>query len=291
MIKLIATDMDGTLLGADHEVSAENVKALRFALSRGVEIAIASGRVHYEIAPWMKRLGLPVSIIGTNGATVHDKSGTLIHSASLKKAILLPILEELETRRLYFTVFTEKTVYAHAHGVAWLEEEIRDMDAENLRKIQDLLSWLTPKTFSEKRFPILQSAAEAKAIEEEVYKCFVFSYREDKLRSAREAIANEHLHIASSGRGNFEVMDKNASKGKGLERLAKALDIPLAETMAIGDNQNDLSMLETAGIGVAMGNADEAIKRRCRMVTATNVEHGVARAIYRALGAEEEVGL
>src|SRR5690606_19622197 len=91
------------------------------------------------------------------------------------------------------------------------------------------------------------------------------------------------ITVTASGRQNIEITHKSAKKGNALKRYTEKRGISLAETMAIGDNYNDLSMLEVVGYSVAMGNAETEIKEACRHVTGLNTEDGVAEAIYKVL--------
>jgi hypothetical protein len=283
-MKLIASDMDGTLLNKDHEISEENLKALRFAQSRGVELAIATGRIYYNVDDYLKKAGLKAAIIGTNGATVHTKEGEKIYEAPLDKETLIPLVAELERHQIYFTVFTENGKYRHEQGANWLESDYERMKKHESAKVQAIMSWMTPKrlmTDIARHFHHYQEILELK---ETIYKVVAFSFDPEKLENARAALGDdERFHIVSSGKGNFEIMDCKATKGKGLETLAKHLQIPLQETVAIGDNYNDASMFQVAGIGVAMGNAEPPVKAMADYVTATNEENGVALAINRLL--------
>ncbi|MGV3487104.1 MAG: Cof-type HAD-IIB family hydrolase [Tuberibacillus sp.] len=284
-MKLIATDMDGTLLNAEHEISDENIQALKAAADQGIELAIATGRVHYEVDDYLKRAGLSASIIGTNGATVHTKDRALIYSAPLDKKVLIPMIKELQDRKLFFTVFTEEGIYHHAQGTDWLTEEF-ERQREKTQTVQDVLRWLSKKKSNTDL--LLNDYKEIEQINKTIYKLVVFSYESKKLEEARRVLYDEkRFNIVSSGTGNFEVMHPDATKGKALKALAKHMNIPLQETVAMGDNYNDASMIEAAGIGVAMGNAVEPIKEMASMVTKSNLENGVAYAIYQLLGREE----
>ena len=106
----------------------------------------------------------------------------------------------------------------------------------------------------------------------------------DKLRRVREDLSKiEDIERTSSWYNNIEIMHKGANKGEALKALIKYLGIDREEVIAFGDNYNDLPMIELAGLGVVMGNADEAVKEKADYVTSTNMEDGVAKAIYKFL--------
>jgi Cof subfamily protein (haloacid dehalogenase superfamily) len=120
--------------------------------------------------------------------------------------------------------------------------------------------------------------------EHQIYKLLAFSFEPERLARAKEDLKKlEGLVVSSSGEENLELTSKDAQKGVALEAFTKGKGIMLQETMAIGDNYNDLSMFKRAGRAVAMGNADEIIKAQCDVVTLTNEESGVAKAILDVL--------
>jgi len=283
-MKLIASDMDGTLLNKDHEISEENLQALRLAQSRGVELAIATGRIYYNVDDYLKKAGLKAAVIGTNGATVHTKEGEKIYEAPLEKEALIPLFAELVRHQIYFTVFTENGKYGHKQGIDWLESDYERWKNHWSAKVQDITRFLTPNKLTKDMARLFHDYQEILELKETIYKVVAFSFDPEKLENARAALGDdERFHIVSSGKGNFEIMDCKATKGKGLETLAKHLQIPLQETVAIGDNYNDASMFQVAGISVAMGNAEPPVKAMADYVTATNEENGVALAIHRLL--------
>ena len=122
--------------------------------------------------------------------------------------------------------------------------------------------------------------------ETKIYKFLAFSLELEKLALVRDALENmETIVVSSSGHENLEITSTDAQKGIALEAFSASKDISLAETMAIGDNFNDLSMFKRAGKSVAMGNASDVIKAQCDLTTASNAEDGVAQAIYEAIKA------
>ncbi|WP_276676287.1 HAD-IIB family hydrolase, partial [Caldibacillus debilis] len=123
----------------------------------------------------------------------------------------------------------------------------------------------------------------------EIYKIIAFSLNEEKLERAREELQRiGGIAISSSWHNNLEITDIRAQKGIALETFVALKGWSLKETMAIGDNYNDVSMLERAGFSVAMGNAPEDIKKICHYVTDTNDNHGFSKAVYKILEMNEQ---
>lgn len=118
----------------------------------------------------------------------------------------------------------------------------------------------------------------------QIYKLLAFTFDPERMEAAKQALQDyEGLVISSSGHGNLELTSKSAQKGVALENFVREKGIALEETMALGDNYNDLSMFKVVGRAVAMGNADDYIKSQCHIVTGTNEESGVGKAILEVL--------
>ncbi|RYM05946.1 HAD family phosphatase [Sporolactobacillus sp. THM7-7] len=279
MVKLLAMDMDGTLLNAHREITRENLEALRFARSKGVTLTIASGRAFFDIRSKMREVDLPTHLIGTNGATVHAADGQLLGADFLDREQTLQIVAELEKEKYYMGVYGEENIYVPEDGTKWLREELHRLNIHEDRSIG--FQGATRDDF----YRFFKDWRELEESGSNFYKIIVFSFDDDKLRKAREVYeGGRRYSIVSSGTGNFEIMAPNVSKGNALFQLATHLDVPLRDVMAIGDNYNDLSMFDVAGISVAMGNAEDAIKEKCDLVTTQCEKNGVAHAIYEVLG-------
>ncbi|RYL93602.1 Cof-type HAD-IIB family hydrolase [Sporolactobacillus sp. THM19-2] len=279
MIKLIAMDMDGTLLNSHNEIGWENLKAMRYARSKGVSLTIASGRAPFDVMNLLKEADIEAHVIGGNGSTLHTLDGKLLGADFLDTKEALEIVGDLTAKKYFVSVSTEHGIYHPENGELWLRQELERLHKPDERGegYQRSAKQTYHRNYS--------SPKDIEASGEGIYKLLVFSFDDQKLSRAREKYEAKHKYaIVSSGSGNFEIMARNVSKGNALYHLASYLDIPLSEVMAIGDNYNDLSMFAVAGISVAMGNADQEIKDRCNRVTLTCAEDGVAHAIYHELG-------
>lgn len=278
MLKLIAMDMDGTLLNDRQEISRGNLKALRDARSKGVALAIASGRPFFDIVTLLKTVDIKAHVIGGNGSTIYSMDGKLLGTDSLDREEALNMIAELTMNHYFVSVSTEHWIWGHEDGENWLQKELIRLHMHDNRAE----GYQRPTKRSYHR--LFRKWQDIKDSGEEIQKILVFSFDEAKLQKARENYeAGRHYNIVSSGPGNFEIMARNVSKGNALYHLAAYLDIPLEKVMAIGDNYNDLSMFEVAGISVAMGNADDIIKSKCSRVTLNCSDDGVAHAIYEEL--------
>lgn len=287
MIKCIATDMDGTLLTATQEITGENREAILQALDKGVEVVVATGRSYQEARFVLEEAGLKLPMICVNGAEVRSNDGKIISSSPLKKEQARQAALRLVESGVYFEVYTNQGTYT--------EDEDKAISI-----IVDIFSTANPE------IPIEQIAEAAeerlhkglvrtiehydRLFEEdqyEIYKLLAFSLDPEKLAAANNALKEiDGLAISSSGRENIEITSLEAQKGIALEKFVQSRSISLEETMALGDNFNDVSMLKKVGKPVAMGNAVEEIKALCGEVTLTNEESGVGKAIMAVLGDE-----
>jgi HAD-superfamily hydrolase, subfamily IIB len=278
MIKLIAMDLDGTLLNRKRTISWDNLKALRYAKSKGVTLVIASGRAFFDIRHLMREVDIDTHVIGTNGATIHTIGGQLIGADALDRANALQIVSDLVEQHYYIGVYTDKNIYVPHEGTDWLYQELDRLHIHEDRSVG--LQGATKDDF----YRFFDDVEEIERDGSDIFKIIVCSYDDAKLLKARRLYEEKHRYsIVSSGIGNFEIMGSNVSKGNALYHLTSYLDIPLSEVMAIGDNYNDLSMFAVSGVSVAMGNADEVIKEKCKRVTLECSEDGVAHAIYKEL--------
>ncbi len=278
----IATDMDGTLLNERQRVSDENRKALEAVRDSGGQVIVATGRSYKEARFALDEINFHCPIISLNGAAVYNQEGKLVDSNPMKQESLIETAKLLEEMGLYFEMYTNRGTFSKNPEKA-IDSLVDiflsanpDQDEEKVRE------------FAEGRikFGFLFATDDyIQLINEEdieIYKILVFSSDKTKLKNTVTVLGQmEGLTVTSSGKGNIEINQHGVSKGIALEKLLKVLQIPLEETIAVGDNFNDVAMFEKAGLSVAMGNASEEIKSLCQDVTLTNEENGVAHIINK----------
>ncbi|ATO27346.1 phosphatase [Bacillus atrophaeus] len=285
-MKLIAIDLDGTLLNSKHQVSSENEKALHQARQEGIEVVVSTGRAHFDVASIFEPLGMKTWVISANGAAIHDPDGGLFHCESIEKKRAYEILSWLEEENYYYEVFTNRAIYTPHNGRELLNIELDRLTSANPEADLAVLRQAAEVQYSQSGFEYIHSYRELFETEEQIdfFNILGFSFYKEKLKAGWKKFENEtDLTVVSSADHNFEIAGKRATKGQALERLAKKLGIPMNETAAVGDSLNDYSMLKAAGKSVAMGNAREDIKAMADAVTLTNDEHGVAHMISHLL--------
>ncbi|GEP80338.1 Cof-type HAD-IIB family hydrolase [Staphylococcus carnosus] len=284
MIKLIATDMDGTLLNAGHEVSEENIQAIKAAQDQGITVVIATGRAFYEASSPIEPTGLKVPYICLNGAEVRDESFDIMHTSSLNREMIEQITNILNSEDVYYQVYTNFGIYT--------EDPQKDLDI-----YIDIAEHAGQKADVEKIRNHIQHRIDQGTLKvvdnydditgrrgEIVMKILAYDADVEKIeRVSKQLEQHSNLAISSSARGNIEITNAYAQKGIALEEIANQLGIDMKYVMAIGDNMNDVSMLERVGYPVAMENAIPEVKEYAKEITDTNEHSGVGKAINKML--------
>ncbi len=281
-MKCIATDMDGTLLNENQRISDENRKALEAVREMGGQVIIATGRSYKEARLALDEINFNCPIISMNGAAVYDQKGELLVSHPISFEELESTITFLEKAGLYFELYTNHGVFSKnpERAIDSLVDIVLSANPEHDR--EDVRRRALARIKYGFLFETKDYHALIKEPDMQVFKILVFSLQKDQLSTAAEALAKfDGLTITSSAKGNIEINHRGTSKGTALEALLNKLSIPLEETIAIGDNLNDVSMFEKAGLSIAMGNASDDIKGICKDTTLSNKEDGVAHAIYR----------
>ncbi|MGG4490399.1 Cof-type HAD-IIB family hydrolase [Metabacillus idriensis] len=237
-IKLIALDMDGTLLNEKKEISEANRKAIRDAEARGIHVVISTGRSMATLRDLAKSLSLSSYLVTVNGSEIWDEHGELVDRNIVHNDLMTWMYDLSKTHKTgYWATSTERVFFNEM--------------PEDLSTFQ----WLK----------------------------FGFEIEDDK---DRETILNElrsrgEFEITNSSPTNLEVNAIGINKAKGIEKVCGLLGITMENVLACGDSMNDLAMIKEAGIGVAMGNAQDIVKEAADWVTLSNDEDGVAEAIKK----------
>lgn len=272
-IRLIATDMDGTLLTDNPWIPPENAQVLRRAAENGMALALASGRLPDDAAFFAVNAHLPMHVIALNGAaTALEPLGEIsdvhhLHPDSVARALAI-----LDQSGVQYAVFGVHEVVASD-----------DMSYERAQIVIGTFLNHGRTAFRNRRQGMeraVRDCVKLVALSENL--ALLDQIRQSVLASCPDC------DVTSSWWDNIEIVPRSASKGLALTNLANRLNIPMAQVMAIGDSDNDLSMLEVAGVSVAMGNARERVKAAAQFHTLTEREYGFAAAV-RALVFGEDV--
>ncbi len=273
-IRLLAIDIDGTLLNSQFHIPPANLEALGRAHEAGVEIVLVTGRRHTFALPIAQQLGFNLGLISSNGAITRSLSGELFHRDLLPLATARELCAAMREYRGN-TVITFDT---ETKGALVLErmDELTGSIQRWLEKNMQFIDFVVP--------------IEQALITDPVQAMFCGTI--ERMRGALQALADFALHDRITVlRTEYpprdlcivDVLNQGCSKGHALERWAVHRGIPREQVMAIGDNYNDIEMLEFAGIPVIMGNASSELRGRGWMVTAAHDEAGVAQAVEQVL--------
>lgn len=269
MIKLVALDLDGTLLDSDKKLSNRNREALQRCMDQGVHIVPATGRTLDGIPDTLKEMSGIRYAITTNGAQIEDiKEHHIIAEAKMDRGLVLSIMDIVHKYPVMYDAYIDGRGKSETRFMEHLEHYALTP------QIQTLV-WRTRDIVPD----IRQYVAGCGQQVEKVNLFFENTDIRAQVRELLEPIAG--ITITSSMWNNLEINAENATKGNGIMRLAEYLQLSKQEIMSCGDGENDLSMLQAAGIGVAMANAEEVILKNADYVTLSNDEDGVAAAIER----------
>ena len=284
MINLIATDMDGTLLNAAHEISEDNIQAIKYAQSQGITVVIATGRAFYEANGPINQTDLKVPYICLNGAEVRDESFNIMSTSNLNRELINRITVELNKENIFYQVYTNLGIYT--------ENPLRDLEiyidiaqrAGQEADVEKIKSGIQ-KRIDNGTLKVVENYDKIQDTPGEiVMKILAFDSDLEKIDRVSETLAkSESLAISSSSRGNIEITHSDAQKGIALNTIAERLNIDMENVMAIGDNMNDVSMLERVGYSVAMENAAPEVKAIAKYETDSNEQSGVGKAIMKLL--------
>jgi hypothetical protein len=274
-VRLIAIDIDGTLLDSNFQVSASNLETLRRANSLGIEIALATGRRHTFALPVAQALAFNVTLISSNGAITKTSDGTLFHRDPLPLPAVLELIAHMtEFRRNLVVTFDgedegslvlETLDELNGSIKRWLEK-----NAQHLRFVQPIESGLNSDPI---QAMFCGTVERMLAAQTHLKKNKALLTRITALKTQYDA---RDLCMV-------DILNKGCTKGAALQRWAAFKGYHPAEVMAIGDNYNDIEMLEFAGHAYIMGNATEELRERGWQTTLSNNENGVAIAVESAL--------
>lgn len=271
-IRLIALDLDGTLLDPDKKLSAQNAAALEKASEEGIEIVPATGRFYRGMPQIIRELPCVRYVITINGAAVFDvvRQETVCGS-EIPRERAVEVMERFDGMPVIYDCYQD--------GWGRMTQAFYDRAEEFAANVHSL------DMIRNLRTPVPELKAYLKERPNGVQKIQIF-FKDMQLRARMLKTLPEEfpdLVVTTSIVNNIEFNSRDATKGVALKKLAARLAIPIEETMAFGDDLNDIPMLKAAGIGVAMGNAGEEVKRAADYVTDGCDHSGVAHAMNHFL--------
>jgi len=274
-IRLLAIDIDGTLLNSLFQIPEANLEMLRQAHTAGIEVVLVTGRRHTFALPIAELLGFEVALISSNGAVTRSSTGELFHRDLLPVATARLLVEHMRE----FRGNTVLTFDKETKGALVLErmDELGRSIQRWLEKNMEYIEFVVPIEKALVTDPVQAMFCGAIERMHEALGALAAAEFAGRMTVLRTEYPLRDLSIV-------DVLNQGCSKGHALERWAGHRGIPREQVMAIGDNYNDIEMLAFAGVPVIMGNASEELRGRGWMVTQTHDEAGVACALAQVLG-------
>lgn len=276
-IRLIAIDIDGTLLNSQFRVSEKDLQALLRANQQGIEIILVTGRRHGFALPIAQQLGLDLWLISSNGAVTRSLQGETFHRDLLPATGCLGLCAAMREFRGNMVVTFDK----ESKGALVLErmDELNSSIRHWLEKNMQYIEFVVPIEDALVADPVQAMFCGAIGRMQEAVRTLESDPIKCQITVVRTEYPIRDLCIV-------DILNRGCSKGHALRRWADYRGIPREQVMAIGDNFNDLEMLAFAGVPFIMGNACEELKSRGWPVTCSNDENGVAAAIEQVLTSE-----
>ena len=262
MIKLIATDLDGTLLSTGSEIPKENIDALRRAMDAGLLVVLSSGRMVEATVPIAKKIGVNAPLVVFNGSMVYDmKNDRILRGKVIPRKIAVALLARLEELGGYTHAFPGRGFYFDTR-CAWTDYYENKIGVHGTEIRMPLSKWL----------------------EQDVYKLLTLGEPE-QLDSLITILQPEFPEVSfvKSGKTHLEIVPMGVDKAAGMRGISKVTGIPPEEMLAFGDEMNDLPMLKYCGVSYVMENAPEHMRREAEHIAPRNTDHGVARIVNQYL--------
>ena len=259
-IKLIAIDQDGTLLDDKGSVSERNVRAVQTAVAQGIQVIIATGKTYGSAVAVMAQLGIQAPGVFTQGLVICNADGSVRHEKALDRETAVKLIQFCEEHNLPQSAYCGARILAPRPSAyqRLLHEKYHEPPLEVVGPLLTIIDDIHINKF---------------LISDEV--------TNDETRRQLELLVGDKATVTQAVPEYIEVLPPGASKGRGVKMLLDDLGISPADMLAIGDGENDLEMLQMAGVGVAMGNAGTAVKAIADYITSDNNHSGVAEAIEK----------
>jgi Cof subfamily protein (haloacid dehalogenase superfamily) len=265
MYKAVFLDMDGTLLRSDHSVSESTKQLIRDLTGKGISVILVSARPLNAVLPTFRAIGLPpqTPVITLNGSYIVEREQP-IFEARIDLDTTAQVTEQVRPFKATIAYYLQREWFSEISD-AWTAHEQKIMDvAIGIKPIGDLIKDWRARNIAPNKMMVMSEAPNIAGIQEH-------------LRS----IYNGQLNVYPSKATYLEVMDSRGSKANAVRFITERLGLTPTEIIAMGDNYNDVEMIQFASMGVAMGNAPDDIKAKADYVTDTNNNDGVRKALLR----------
>ncbi|MGI6604715.1 MAG: Cof-type HAD-IIB family hydrolase [bacterium] len=257
--RLLALDLDNTLLNAQGEISPGNRRAIQAAQAKGVAVTLATGRMYRSARVFAQDLGVVIPLITYNGALIKDNAGHIYLDRPVPLSAAAMALQVAREHDIHVNLFVRDELYTDRED-DWTERYRRFSRVEPhlVRRLEDYLTEPPNKV--------------------------LFMGHPEEISRVRPVLAErlgDSARLTTSSPRFIEIIHPQVSKRSGLEYLLDTLGIRAEEMVVVGDNYNDLEMIDLAGLGVVVANAPPEVQARADYITARNTEDGVAQVIEK----------
>ena len=284
MYKLVAIDLDGTMLNQYGVVTQNTKNSIENAKQKGIEVIIASGRPIDSIKTIAKEINSRKYFISGNGAIIYDiEKDEIIYENTLKKQKTLDVIKICEENSIYYNIYTEKEILAKSlqYNVLYYHKENsykEEEDKTHINIVENVYEYIANRdekivkiTICDNNQSIFNSIMRKLKDIEDVEVLEVSHMSRKTIQQGSEEIPIEYFYT--------EISAKNVDKWNAIEMLKEKMSIQTEEIVTIGDNMNDKKMIENAGLGIAMGQSSPVVKEVANHVTSSNNEEGVAQVL------------
>lgn len=262
-IKLIAVDMDGTLLDDHSKVSEENLKAIRRLSKKGISVVPVTGRTYHEIPVEVRDEEYVKYFVFSNGSGIYEKGKGIMYSSTIERDTAVGIYALLTSYETFIEIYSG--------GYPWADKNKVNKESFDYYKINPRFQQVIME--KRKRAEDFGAMLKNESLKPELFDAF-FRDMSDRAECL-ERIHNRYpeIEVVSSMGNNLEIMNKSTNKGTGLKRLCEMLSVDIGRTLALGDSKNDMDMFKAAGISYAVSNACDEIKAATNGIICSNNEN------------------
>lgn len=258
MIRMIVTDLDGTLLAEKSNLPEKNIAALKRAMETGVKVVIASGRMIESTVPIAQNIGVNAPMVVLNGAMVYDlQTDRILSGTTIDRETARRLLTEIEARGVYVQAFPGRGFYL-CKANEWTARYSDKIGVIGTETGIPLARWLQTDVY---KLLCLGTKAETDALASELAPLF------------------SQVNFVKSGETHLEIIARGVDKAAGLKKISELTGISAEEMLAFGDEANDLPMLKYAEYAYAMENSAECVRREIRTIAPKNTDCGVAEIV------------
>lgn len=287
MIRLVACDLDGTLLDEQHEIPKENAEAIKRLQRAGIAFITATGRTYDSVVPLLDPYGIQCEHLLVNGAVMKDRHGVTFYENPMKLSHAHQVMDILQGEDLCFNLYTSEG--SLTPDIEKAKQEFITHMMMNGMKEEDIMEVMERHSFCRYEREIHDTEAYLKE-QPVIYKMETFGGTPEAANRVRKKLGCvEGLALSDSISKNVEITEYTAQKGFTLKKYCESKGIGLDEVIVMGDSMNDLSMMQMFPHSIAVGNASDRIKEAASYVTKSNQELAVAYVIDQLMNHSDSI--